>query len=165
MTTKNAVLFVLLCATTSAWGQDTKSRHNVELLREACVAFERTQASQDANDFSHLKETDWAVAGWCRGLIQGFDIGANHTIYVLDEPRRLEIFSSQHSIREMAKALVAYIDAHPDETETRTIIVSALQKAGILTLLAPSMPDCPKNMKDISTEEFAKRFPNGCSVR
>ncbi|MFZ0419315.1 MAG: hypothetical protein WAM04_14545 [Candidatus Sulfotelmatobacter sp.] len=165
MTTRNIMLLFLLGAATSALGQDIMSTHNAELLREACVAFERTQVAQDANDFTHLKDTDWTSAGWCRGVIQGFEIGANHTIYVLAEPKRLEILSSQHSIREMAKALVTYVDAHPDETELRTIIVNALQKAGILILFAPSVPDCPKNMKDVPAAEFGKKFPDGCTVR
>jgi hypothetical protein len=113
MKTKNIILLFLVWSATSAWGQDTTSRHNAELLRGACVAFERTQVAEDTNDFTHLKDTDWASAGWCRGLIQGFDIGANHTIYTLAGPKRLEILTSEHSTRECARALVTYIEAHP----------------------------------------------------
>jgi hypothetical protein len=118
------------------------------------VALERREVAKDSNDFSHLKETDWASAMFCQGFIQGFETGANHTVYVLSEPKRLEVLSSQPTIRQIAKLVVAFIDDRPDEIDLRNILLGGLQRANAVVLFGnirvqDLAPDCPKNAKDI----------------
>jgi hypothetical protein len=132
----------------------TQDQGPLKALRESCVSVERRQVAIDANDFSHLKDTDWASAMFCQGLIQGFEIGANNTVYVLSEPMRLEIVDPQPRVRQIAKAVVTFIDEHPDKTDPRTILLGALQKEGAAILVGPMRiqdltPACPKDVKDI----------------
>lgn len=156
-------LGLFLCAPVSA--QQTPQAHAEaaqNLLRDTCVAFERTRVAKDTNDFSHLKDSDWMNAAYCQGIIQGFELGANHTVNVLEEPKRLEIFSAQHTDRQIAKAVVTFIDEHPDQTDSRTILLGALKKEGAAVLLGPVRiqeltPDCPKDVKDMP--------PGGCNLR
>jgi hypothetical protein len=138
------------------------SNRNSKVLRDACVAVERVKAAADANDFSHLKNTDWMDARYCQGFIQGFEKGANHTVNVLEEPKRLEIFESQRTDRQIAKAVVTFIDEHPDEADARNILLGALQEAHAAVFfgnlkMQDLTPDCPKDMKDIP--------PGGCNYR
>lgn len=147
-------LFVVLLFASVAWAHEGKVVTN---LRESCVAFERTQISRDANDLSHLKSTDWADASFCQGFIMGFELGANHTTYVLKTPRRLEIFTSQHTVRQIAKAIVEYIDDHPEEDDVRNLLLGALQKEGAAVFFDVGPPDCPKDMKTLPS--------GGCIVR
>lgn len=100
--------------------------------------------------------------GIAQGIIQGFELGANHTVNVLEEPMRLEILSSQHTVRQIAKAVVTFIDEHPDKTDPRTILLRALKKEGAAILTGPVRiqdltPDCPKDVKDIPA--------GGCNLR
>lgn len=46
-------------------GPNKEDTHNAELLRDACVALERTNVATDTNDFGHLKVTDWMNARYC----------------------------------------------------------------------------------------------------
>jgi hypothetical protein len=129
-----------------------------KVLRNACVALERVEVATDANDFSHLKDTDWMEARYCQGFIQGFEKGANHTVNVLEEPKRLEIFESQHTERQIAKTVVAFIDEHPDEEDTKNILLGALKKADAVQLfgnikMQDLTPDCPKDPKVIPAGE------------
>jgi hypothetical protein len=133
---------------------DGGGRNASILLRDSCVALERREVAKDANDFSHLKDTDWASAMFCQGFIQGFETGANHTVYVLSEPKRLEILTSQPTIRQIAKAVVAYVDERPDEADFRNILLGGLQKAHAVVLfgnikLQDLTPNCKGNIKDM----------------
>ena len=106
----------------------------------------------------------YRLDGWSvlPGFIQGFELGANHTVYVLSEPKRLEIFTSQHTTRQLAKALVTFIDEHPDQVDPRDILLGALQEAHAAALfgnikMQDLTPDCPKDWKDMP--------PGGCTLR
>lgn len=147
--TVTTLLGLTLCAPVSAQQKAFQAQ-----LRDACVAFERVKVAIDTNDSSHLKNTDWMDSQYCQGIIQGFELGANHTVNVLEEPMRLEILSSQHTTRQIAKAVVTFIDDHPDKTDPRTILLGALQKEGAAILLGPMRiqdltPNCPKDVKDM----------------
>jgi hypothetical protein len=162
------VLGVALCAPVSAQQVTQPTTHESGqnasiLLRDTCVALERREVAKDANDFSHLKDTDWASAMFCQGFIQGFETGANHTVYVLSDPKRLEILASQPTIRQIAKAVVAFTDEHPDEADFRNILLGALQKVHAVVLFGnirveDSTPDC-KNVKAISAGGCVYRGP------
>jgi hypothetical protein len=163
------VLGLVMCAPASAQQSNLPKTYESErnasiLLRESCVAFERTSAAKDANDFSHLKDTDWASAMFCQGFVQGFEAGANHTVYVLSEPKRLEILASQPTIRQIAKSVVAFIDEHPDEADFRNILLGALQQAHAVIFLGnikvqDLTPDC-KDVKAISAAGCVYRGPD-----
>lgn len=147
-------LGLVLCVSVSAQqSAHTNDESAQKMLRDACVAFERTEVATDTNDFSHLKNTDFMDGRYCQGVIHGFEIGANHTVYVLSEPKRLEIFTSQHTSRQIAKAVVAFIDGHPD-ADLRNILLGALQEVHAATLfgnikMQDLTQDCPKDWKDI----------------
>lgn len=156
-------LGLVLCVSGSAQQSTHPNDESTQkMLRDACVAFERAEVATDTNDFSHLKNTDLMDGRYCQGLIHGFELGANHTVYVLAEPKRLEILTSQHTVRQIAKAVVAFIDEHPDETDLRNILLGALQEVHAAAFVGnikmqDLTPDCPKDWKDIPT--------GGCSLK
>lgn len=143
-------LFVVLLFASAAWSQQDKS---VTQLRETCVALERTLVAQDSNDFSHLKDTDYQSGAHCMGFISGFLLGANDTVYLQEKPKRLLERNPLPSTRQIAKAIVNYIDEHPSE-DFRRIMVAALLKVEAVMLfdnivVQDVTPDCPKDMKEL----------------
>ena len=104
---------VLLFASMASAQQVGHGATFVKNLREDCVAAEKISVAVDANDVSHLKATDNVAAGYCEGFIAGFVVGSNHG------PIR--------SIRHARKAVVAYIDDHPNEIDLRRIMTAALK--------------------------------------
>jgi hypothetical protein len=104
--------FVLFVSVASAQQLD-HARKLVKNLRQDCVAAERLAVAVDANDFSHVKTNDNVAAGYCEGFIAGFIVGTNH------QP----IQYSRHTYR----AIVAYIDEHPNELDLRKILSAALK--------------------------------------
>ncbi len=144
--------------------EDAGEKKASVLLRESCVGLERREVAKDANDFSHLKDLDWISAMFCQGFIQGFETGANHTIYVLSEPKHLEILTSQPTVRLIAKAVVTFIDEHPDEADIRNILLGALQEAHAVVLfgnikIQDQTPDC-KDVKTLSATGCVYRGPD-----
>jgi hypothetical protein len=104
------------------WAQPSNP---IDGLRDACVAEERVSVASDANDYSHLKNADWASSAFCVGMMKGFEIGAASTIYFLSEPKRLEFMTPLPNVRQTAKAVVTFIDQHPNETDQRAILIGA----------------------------------------
>jgi len=152
-------LFAVLLFASAAWSQQDKPVTN---LRETCVALERTLVAHDSNDFSHLKDTDYQYAAYCMGLIDGFLMGANDTVYLQEKPKRLLQLNPPPSTRQMAKAIVAYIDEHPSEDKLRTIVVAALLKAEAVAVfdnivVQDVTPDCSKDAKSLP--------PGGCNLK
>jgi hypothetical protein len=111
---KTLFAVMLLLTVDRLWAQPSNP---IDGLRDACVAEERVSVASDANDYSHLKNTDWANSSFCVGLIKGFEVGAAHTIYVLSKPKRLEFVTPLPNVRQIAKAVVTFIDEHPAETD------------------------------------------------
>jgi hypothetical protein len=107
-----ALLVLVPVATAQQVGHGGKLVNN---LREDCVAAERIAVAVDANDWTHVKNGDTAEAGYCEGFIAGFIIGSNHH----------PIQSSRH----IKKAIVSYIDEHPNELDLRKIVSAALTNA------------------------------------
>jgi hypothetical protein len=156
---KTLFAVMLLLTVARVWAQESDP---IAVLREACVSEERVAVAKDANDYSHLKDSDWASSGFCVGLIKGFEMGADHTIYVLSEPKRLEFISPLPKVRQLAKAVVTFIDEHPAEIDPRSIFLGAFTKQGAVMMLGnivvtDATPDCPKQAKDIP--------PGGCNAQ
>src|ERR1700683_5294041 len=63
---------VLLFLASVCWALEQDNSKFIHLLREQCVALERTLVAEDTQDFSHLKTTDWQSAGFCQGFILGW---------------------------------------------------------------------------------------------
>lgn len=149
---KNTVIFAILAASMAAVpsrAQETNIASALANLREQCVSVERVSVAHDTQNFDHVTTYDYQAADWCRGIITGFILGANHTVFVMSPPMRLEILTSEHGSREEAKAIVAYLDAHQNADDGRDVLLGAFLRIGAAQLLTLDPPNCPKDAKDV----------------
>jgi hypothetical protein len=167
---------VLLFVASLSWGQEQDSSKFIHLLRDKCVAVERTLVAEDTQDFSHLKDTDWQSAGFCEGFIQGWwsltgNQSAVRIAVVYPDPDlkttgklypKIIIPKEGVTIRQQARALVRYIDEHSAEAHLNVLVFNALYEYMLLTPLV-GVPDCPPMPwpKDFN---LAKAFPDGCNL-
>lgn len=88
-------------------------------LRDVCQAFVRVKAAQDANDYRHVKDTDFQEAGNCMGYVTGWMDTASEQLSCEGGRLYSSKFIGEPKVSQVIRIFLQYVDAHPEREQER----------------------------------------------
>jgi len=133
-----SAIAVLALALFSAVGAQAQDQLKASDLQTLCESNDRITVGIAANDFTHVKPTDWQDAEMCLGYLTGVMDAEVGSTFIHAGVVYTVVVSKAVSGKEAAKLFMRYIVAHPEDLSDRAWVpVSiALSQAGIFKKMA-----------------------------